>query len=75
MIINAKLLVLGPGSAACPVWPRVTKRAGEKLSSQGLRSGSFIIIISVIVIITIAGFDKLGPDSAPTKHIIKKNNC
>ena len=47
---------------------------GEKLSSQGLRSGSFIIIISVIVIIAIAGFDKLGPDSSPTKHIIKKNN-
>ena len=53
------------------------KAGEEKLSSQGLRSGSFIIIISVIVIITIAGFDKLGPDSAPTKHIIKekKNNC
>ena len=41
------------------------------MSSQGLRSGSFIIII-VIVIIAIAGFDKLGPDSSPTKHIIKR---
>ena len=68
MIINAKL------SRARRV-AKSNKADGEKLSSQGLRSGSFIIIISVIVIITIAGFDKVGPDSAPTKHIIKQNNC